>query len=277
MANELSGEERLIARYFRPLAKHPAALGLFDDAAALEPRAGCDIVLKTDGLISGVHFFPDDPADAVAKKALRVNLSDLAAKGAHPLGFLLALALPREIGPAWLEPFSRGLGEDSELFAFPLLGGDTDCTPGPLTISIAALGAVPHGKMVRRNGARAGDRVMVTGTIGDAALGVILRRDPTMADQWGLSREHQDYLKSRYLLPRPRNALIEALRTYATAAMDVSDGLVGDLVKLCRASGVPADVDLGSVPLSDAARAASGKRAPWWRRSSLAVTTTKSS
>jgi thiamine-monophosphate kinase len=197
----------------------------------------------------------------VAKKALRVNLSDLAAKGARPLGFLLALALPREIGPAWLEPFSRGLGEDSELFAFPLLGGDTDCTPGPLTISIAALGAVPHGKMVRRSGARAGDRVMVTGTIGDAALGVLLRRDPTMADQWGLSLEHQDYLKSRYLLPRPCNALIEALRIYATAAMDVSDGLVGDLVKLCRASGVTADVDLGSVPLSDAARAASGKRA----------------
>ena len=97
--NEVSGEERLIARYFRPLAKHPAALGLFDDAAALEPPAGCDLVLKTDGLIGSVHFFPDDPADAVARKALRVNLSDLAAKGARPLGFLLALALPREIGP----------------------------------------------------------------------------------------------------------------------------------------------------------------------------------
>jgi thiamine-monophosphate kinase len=164
----LSGEERPIARYFRPLAKHPAALGLLDDTAALEPPAGCDLVLKTDGLISGVHFFPDDPEDAVGKKALRVNLSDLAAKGARPLGFLLALALPREVDPAWLELFARGLGEDAELFKCPLLGGDTDCTPGPLSISIAALGAVPHGKMVRRSGPRPGDRVVVTGTIGDA-------------------------------------------------------------------------------------------------------------
>jgi thiamine-monophosphate kinase len=257
MPNELSGEERLIVRYFRPLAKHPAALGLLDDAAALEPPAGCDLVLKTDGLISGVHFFPDDPADAVAKKALRVNLSDLAAKGARPLGFLLALALPREIGPAWLEPFSHGLGEDAELFGCPLLGGDTDCTPGPLTISITAVGAVPHGKMVRRSGARPGDRVVVTGTIGDAALGVVLRRDPTVADRLKLSRAQQDYLKSRYLLPQPRNAIFEALRTSATAAMDVSDGLAGDLGKMCQASGVTADVAVARVPLSDAARAAS--------------------
>jgi len=261
MANEPSGEERLIARYFRPLAKHPAALGLVDDAAALEPPPGCDLVLKTDGLIEGVHFFSDDPADAVAKKALRVNLSDLAAKGARPLGFLLALALPREIEPAWIEPFARGLGEDAEFFSFPLLGGDTDCTPGPLTISVAAIGAVPHGKMVLRSGARPGDRVVVTGTIGDSALGVQLRCDPTKADQWELGRDHLDYLEFRYLLPQPRNALSEALRAYATAAMDISDGLAGDLAKLCRASGVAADVDVWRVPLSDAARAARDKEA----------------
>jgi len=173
---------------------------------------------------------------------------------------LLALALPREIGPEWLEPFARGLGEDAKFFSFPLLGGDTDCTPGPLTISVAAIGAVPHGKMVLRSGARPGDRVIVTGTIGDAALGVLLRRDPTMADQWGLRRSYQDHLKSRYLLPQPRNALIETLRAHATAAMDVSDGLVGDLAKLCRASGVAADVDACRVPLSDAARAARDKK-----------------
>jgi thiamine-monophosphate kinase len=258
-ADVLSGEERLIARYFRPLAKHPAALGLLDDAAALEPPAGCHLVLKTDGLISGVHCFNDDPADAVAKKAMRINLSDLAAKGARPLGFLLALALPRQIGPAWLEPFACGLGEDAECFRCPLLGGDTDCTPGPLTISIAALGAVPHGKMVLRSGARPGDGVVVTGTIGDAALGLLLRRDPTMADRWGLDRAQRDYLKSRYPLPQPRNALAEALQKYATAAMDVSDGLVGDLAKLCRASGVTVDIDVEGVPLSDAARAACTK------------------
>src|SRR5438105_11923951 len=171
-----SGEERLIARYFAPLAKHPGALGLTDGAAAITPSAGCDLVLKTDGIVGGVHFFPDDPPDMVAKKALRVNLSDLAAKGATPLGFLLTLALPREIGDAWLAPFARGLGADAEAFGCPLLGGDTDSTTGPIMISIAALGAVPQGKMLRRAGASAGDRVVVTGTIGDAAFGWLLRR-----------------------------------------------------------------------------------------------------
>ena len=145
-----SGEDRLIARYFAPLAKHPGAFGLADDAAALAPPAGCDLVLKADGIVAGVHFFPDDPPDTVAKKALRANLSDLAAKGATPLGFLLTLALPREIGDAWLAPFARGLGADAEAFGCPLLGGDTDSTTGPITISIAALGAVPQGKMLRR-------------------------------------------------------------------------------------------------------------------------------
>src|SRR5712691_10348377 len=169
-----SGEERLIARYFKPLAKHPGAFGLADDAAAIAPPAGCDLVLKTDGIVGGVHFFPGDPPDTVARKALRVNLSDLAAKGARPLGFLLTLALPKEIGERWLASFARGLGEDADTYDCPLLGGDTVRTPGPVTISIAAVGAVPHGKMARRSGARPGDRVVVTGTIGDAALGLLL-------------------------------------------------------------------------------------------------------
>jgi thiamine-monophosphate kinase len=251
-----SGEDRLIARYFKPLAKHPGAFGLTDDAAAIAPPPGCDLVLKTDGIVAGVHFFPDDPPDSVGKKALRVNLSDLAAKGARPLGFLLTLALPEVIGDAWLAPFARGLGSDAELFACPLFGGDTDRTGGPITISIAVFGAVPHGKMVRRAGAKPGDRVVVTGTIGDAALALRLRCDPSAAERWRLTHDQEDHLRSRYLVPQPRIALAEALRAHASAAMDVSDGLAGDLAKLCRVSGVTTEIEVARLPLSDAARAA---------------------
>jgi thiamine-monophosphate kinase len=254
-----SAEERLIARYFKPLATHPGAFGLVDDAAAIAPPAGCDLVLKTDGVIAGVHFFADDPPDTVAKKVLRMNLSDLAAKGARPLGFLLALALPQGTGEAWLEPFARGLGEDAELFGCPLLGGDTDRTPGPISASVTMFGAVPHGKMVRRAGAAPGDRVVVTGTIGDAALGLKLRLDPALAQRWGLTGAEQDHLAGRYLVPQPRTAVAEALRAHASAAMDVSDGLAGDLAKQCRASGVAAEIGCAGLPLSDAARAALAK------------------
>ncbi|HME29048.1 MAG TPA: thiamine-phosphate kinase [Pseudolabrys sp.] len=249
--DNMSAEDRLIARFFQPLATHPGALGLSDDAAFLSPPPGCDLVLKTDAIVGGVHFFPEDVAHTVASKALRVNLSDLAAKGARPLGFLLSLALPKETGNDWLEKFVQGLRCDSVLFGCPLFGGDTDRTPGPITISIAIFGSVPEGTMVRRGGARPGDRVFVSGTVGDAALGVILRK----GKQWKLTEPQRQHLISRYLLPQPRNALAEAVRTHASAAIDVSDGLVGDCSKLCCASGVAADIDVGRIPFSEAAKA----------------------
>jgi thiamine-monophosphate kinase len=251
LADGLSGEDRLIARYFQPIATHPGALGLTDDAAFIKPPPGCDLVLKTDAIIGGVHFFADDAASAVASKALRVNLSDLAAKGASPLGFLLSLALPKEIGDEWLSGFAEGLRADAVLFGCPLFGGDTDRTPGPVTISIAMFGSVPEGTMVRRAGAQAGDRVFVSGTIGDAALGLALRKGAP----WTLSDAQRQHLTSRYLLPQPRDALAEAVRAHASAAMDVSDGLAGDFVKLCRASKVAAEIEVARVPLSDAAKA----------------------
>jgi len=253
---EASAEDRLIATYFRPIATHPGAFDLTDDAAAIAPPAGCDLVLKTDGVISGVHFFPDDPADAVARKALRINLSDLAAKGAAPLGFLLSIGLPAGMPPDWLKAFAHGLREDAEHYGCPLLGGDTDRTLGNITVYIAALGTVPHGTMVRRKGARPGDIVVATGTIGDAALGLALRQDASAAARWGLDAAMRDHLLGRYLLPQPRNAIAQVLRRHASAAMDVSDGLAGDLAKLARVSGVGAAIAVESVPLSAAARAA---------------------
>jgi thiamine-monophosphate kinase len=249
--DDMSAEDHLIARFFKPLASHPGALGLSDDAAFLTPPPGCDVVLKADAIVGGVHFFPDDAAHTVASKALRVNLSDLAAKGARPLGFLLSLAIPKDVGEDWLAGFSEGLRGDAVLFGCPLFGGDTDRTPVPITVSIAMFGSVPEGTMVRRAGALPGDRVFVSGTIGDAALGVMVRGGKIR----NLSEPHRKHLLSRYLLPQPRNALAEAVRTHATAAMDISDGLAGDFGKLCRASGVGADIDVARVPLSDAAKA----------------------
>jgi thiamine-monophosphate kinase len=247
-----SNEDKLIARFFGPIATDPGALGLSDDAAFIKPPPGTEMVLKTDAIVGGIHFFPEDPADAVAQKALRVNLSDLAAKGARPLGFLVSLALPKEIDEAWLSAFASGLREDAATYKCPLFGGDTVRSPGPIMVSVATFGSVPEGRMVKRAGAKAGDHVFVTGTIGDAALGLKLRQGA----QWPLDDRQREHLKSRYLLPRPRNALAQAVLDYASASMDVSDGLAGDLAKLARVSKVAADIEVARVPLSDAAQAA---------------------
>jgi thiamine-monophosphate kinase len=243
-------EDDLIARYFAPLAG-PAGLGLKDDAALLVPPPGRDLVLTTDALVAGVHFFADDPPGAIAQKALRTNLSDLAAKGAAPVGFLLSLALPAGWTEPWLAAFASGLGEDAQTYHCPLMGGDTVKTPGPLTLSITALGSVASGGMAARTGVRPGDRLYVSGTIGDAALGLRLRLGQGPA----LAEAHRLHLLDRYLLPRPRLALAPAM-VFAHGGMDVSDGFVGDLTKMLRASGVSASIDLRSLPLSDAASAA---------------------
>ena len=246
-----SGEDALIARYFKPIATEPGAFGLQDDAAILR-AGGEDVMVTTDAVVEGVHFLPDDPPQTLARKALRVNLSDLAAKGATPAGFVLTLAL-RGADDAWLTAFAHGLGEDARHYACPLLGGDTVSTPGPLTISITAFGRVPQGGMVRRGGARAGDRVMVTGTIGDAAIGLSILKGGAAATALSGNATARDWLVGRYRVPEPRNALAGAIRNHASAAMDVSDGLAGDLAKLCAASGVSAVIDVPSIPRSVAA------------------------
>jgi thiamine-monophosphate kinase len=246
-----SGEDDLIARYFRPLATDPGAFGLIDDAALLK-QSDNDLVITTDAIVEGVHFLPDDPPDAIARKALRVNLSDLAAKRATPVGFVLTLAL-REARDEWLGPFARALGDDAAAFGCPVLGGDTVSTPGPLMISITAFGRVPPGTMVRREGAKAGDRIAVTGTIGDAALGLRILKEQIAGEE--LDAPSRDFLVRRYRVPQPRNALAVAIRDHASAAMDVSDGLAGDLAKLCAASRVSAAIVMTAVPLSAPARA----------------------
>jgi thiamine-monophosphate kinase len=249
----LPGEFALIARHFRPLAEGvPGALALADDAALLDAPPGRTLVLAADAMVVGVHFLPDDPADTIGRKLLRVNLSDLAAMGAEPLGYLMTTALPPDMTPDWLDEFARGLKEDQRSFGCGLLGGDTVSTPGPLTLSLTVVGSVMPGRALTRAGARAGDAVWVSGTIGDGALGLLALTDRLPA----LAAHHRALLADRYRLPRPRLPLGRRLFGIATACLDVSDGLVQDLGHLCRAAGLSAELDADAVPLSEAARMA---------------------
>ena len=235
------GEFDWIARLLRPLTRGaPEALDLLDDAAVIPSRPGFDLVVTKDALVAGVHFLPDDPLDLVARKLLRVNLSDLAAKGAEPYGYFLTTAWPT--GTTWAdrETFVRGLEGDGETFGLTLLGGDTVSTPGPLTLTATMLGWVPQGGAILRRGARPGDLLAVSGVIGDGWLGLKAARgeldSPALAD--------------RYRLPRPRTDLIDVIRRQARAAADVSDGLLADAGHIATASGCAAHVDLHRLPVS---------------------------
>lgn len=251
------GEFEIIARFFAPLTGgRPGALGLLDDAALIEERANRSLVATADMIVADVHFPADSAPADVAGRLLGVNLSDLAAMGAEPDGYLLALALPRAWSAAELEPwlggFAAGLAASQEEHGIALLGGDTVATPGPLMLMLTALGHVEGGRALLRSGARPGNLVYVSGSIGDAALGLRALRGALPA----LAAEDSAFLLDRYRLPRPRVALGRRLLGIAGAAADVSDGLIADLGHICTASGVAARIDADRVPLSPAARAA---------------------
>lgn len=243
----------LIARLFAPLAQsYAGALGLGDDAALMDVPAGQQLVLTMDSMVAGVHFFADDPPDLIARKLVRVNLSDLAAKGAKPFAIMLAAAFPQGTDEAWLTGFGQGLAMDTQAFSLALIGGDTVATPGPLTLTVTAFGLLPHGQARLRSGARPGDDIWFSGTVGDSALGLWVRQ----GRMGKLAAGHRQFLERRYLLPQPRLGLAEGLRSLAHAAMDVSDGLVQDLGHLCRQSAVAAEILVADLPLSAAAQAA---------------------
>ena len=244
------GEFEIIARYFAPLATDPASLALHDDAAVLRVPEGLEVIATCDTLTEGVHFLPGDPPGPIAHKALAVSLSDLAAKGARTYAYLLALSLPQAPTPEWLEGFANGLRALQDETGIALVGGDTNATPGPLSMTVTALGLVPQGHAVLRKGAKPGDRLYLTGTIGDAYLGLTLLQDPARAGVWGLSAEEAAFLVDRFRRPSPRCALSLLIRNFAQAAIDVSDGLVSDLEKLCHVSGVGARIDTRRVPFS---------------------------
>ncbi|KAB2914570.1 MAG: thiamine-phosphate kinase [Hyphomicrobiaceae bacterium] len=248
------GEEAIIQRYLAPLAAgFPGAFGLQDDCALISPPPGTELVLKTDPVAEGVHFVAGDAPEDIAWKALAVNVSDLAAKGAQPIAYLMALSFPEAPAAAWLSRFAEGLQEAQKCFGCHLAGGDTDRRPGPLTVTITVIGSVEQGRMVPRGAARAGDALFVSGTLGDAALGLLQHNDEARAQSWALTLAEAEHLRIRYARPQPRLALAGALRQHAHAAMDLSDGLAKDLGRLCAASGCAARVRFATIPLSEAA------------------------
>ncbi len=247
------GEFDRIDRFFRPLtAGFPGARGLVDDVAVIDPPPGQRLAVTTDALVEDIHFLGRDRPFDIARKALRCNLSDLAAKGADPLAYSLALALPKQIDDGWLADFCAGLAADQAAFGIALSGGDSVSTPGPIMVSITAFGLCPAGPVIDRAGAQPGDLVLVSGTLGDALLGLRVLR----GELPGLDPADADWLAGRYWAPTPRFTLRPLLRGGATASLDISDGLLADLGHIAAASGVAIRVEAQAVPLSPAARGA---------------------
>lgn len=244
------GEFDFIAEYLAPLAG-PQGLGLLDDVALYTPPPGRDLVLTKDTLVEGVHFPKGAWGADTAEKLLRVNLSDLAAKGASPQGYLLSLSLPPGFDGNWGKGFALGLGAVQSEFGFTLWGGDTTSTPGPLTVSATFIGSVPSGAIVRRSGAKPGDSVMASGTIGDAVLGLDVALGRKISAASGEALWHWE---NAYHRPQPRLALRGVLRDHASAALDISDGLIADAGHLAKASGIGIEIKAAQVPLSTATR-----------------------
>lgn len=267
MIGRVRDEAELIATYLAPLAG-AGGLGLADDAAVIAADGVHDLVVTTDPIICDVHFFADDAPGDIAWKALAVNVSDLVAKGAEPFAYTLALALPDAPTHAWMAGFAAGLEEAQAAFGCRLIGGDTDRTPGPLSIAVTAFGKVPSGQMVQRQTARPGDHVFVSGTVGDAALGLLVRREAGIfGDVLPAGVGHE--LVGRYLRPVPRPGIIPALRAFASAALDVSDGLVQDAGKLAKGAGAALAIRFDAIPLSQGGRSVAAVK-PQYRGTILA-------
>jgi len=243
-------EHSLIQTHFAPLAG-PGGLRLLDDAAQMTPPAGHDLVLTADSFVEGVHFPSGHYGGDTAERLLRTNLSDLAAKGARPISYLLSLAWPKSVDTKWMAGFAVGLRDIQQSFDFHLLGGDTVSTEGPMVISATLMGVLPTGEMVQRNGAAMGDDVWVTGCLGDAKLGcdIVLSKaitpKPTPDDAWGF--------ESAYWRPDIHLSLRKILREKASAAADISDGVLRDAGHICRASGVAMSLNFDALPLSNGA------------------------
>lgn len=247
--NSRPGEFELISKHFAPLAGK-GSFGFRDDASEITPKSGNSLVITQDSIAEGVHFFGDDDPALIARKALRVNISDIAAKGASPRYFSLSLGLGKSWNEAWIEKFAKGLKQEIRDYNLDFTGGDTFSTGAGFVISLTMIGETPQGDYVSRLGAGVDDLIYVSGTIGDGALGLLARQGKLTA----IDKDDIDFLLDRYLVPRPRVELSQLLRMNASSAMDISDGLIGDMEKLCSASGVGAQLDLAAIPLSRSAK-----------------------